>query len=144
MICNSGGNLLTESACSSVQQLHLHHEALDQPMKLGAIVISLLTQQQEIMDGLRHEVGSELQVDHTQRRHQAHIAATGTLGVQRRLMERCRVKSGCEMTGEGSRFLPGFLHAGVHAQSVTFFQRTKESFAYIAVSSCSGVLSAGL
>jgi hypothetical protein len=44
----------------------------------------------------------------------------------------------------GVRLLPGFLHTVVHAQSVTFFQGGKKEVAYIAVSSRSCELSAGL
>ncbi len=41
----------------------LNHEILDQPMKLDAPVVTLLTQQQKIVARLWHHVAFKLQVD---------------------------------------------------------------------------------
>jgi hypothetical protein len=38
--------------------MHLHHEALNQPVELAAVVVAPLAQQQEVVNGLGHKVGS--------------------------------------------------------------------------------------
>ncbi len=129
--------LAERSTCAPASMCagHLHHETLDQPVELGAIVVAPLAKQQEVVHRLRHEIGSKLQVEHAERGDQPHVAAHVLDALPRRhCTRRKRIRS---------RFFPGFLDARVHAQ-VSQFVEVKGQFAHNAVSICNGVLSAGL
>ena len=93
---------------------NLYHKALDKPVKLGAVIVPLVAQQQEVVHGLRYDISAQLEVKHAEGGDQPYVTENGELqgrtSSANNKQKRCGQWSGFELRGQNAHaFFPDFF-----------------------------------